>query len=93
MREVNKEDGSGEKATRAFLSPFVRVLVAIRSSFIAFVATVGTVFLLASFVLSGLVLPGIYYGILAAMSFVCAISAYLYAVGGYLGLRLIGYTG
>lgn len=92
MSEVNKENDLGERVTKAVLFPFVRVLAAIRSSFIAFVGAIGTVFLLASLLLSGFVLPGVSYGILAAMSLVCAISAYLYAVGGYVGLRLIGYT-
>lgn len=92
MNEVNKERGPDERKTRLVPSPVVRVLIAIRSSFIAFVATVGTVFLFGSLLLSGLVLSEVDYGVLAAMSFICGISAYLYGIGGYVGLRLIGYT-
>jgi len=66
-------------------------LVWIRSSFIAFVGALGTVFLCCSLVLSGLV-PGIYHGILAAMFLIWGVSAYVYAIVGYGLLNLIGYN-
>lgn len=68
------------------------VLVAIRSSFIAFVWSIGVLFLVVSVLLSGYVLPGIDYGVVAGMSFVWGVSALLYGVIGKLLLRLIGYS-
>lgn len=67
------------------------VLIAIRSSFLAFVVTVGVVLVLLSLVLSEHVLPGFSYGMVAAMLFVWGISAFVYAVAGHIGLKLIGY--
>lgn len=68
----------------------VSLLLAIRSSFIYFIAALGTVCLLMSVVLSPYV-PGIYHGVLSAMFVVWGTSAFVYAALGYAGLRLIGY--
>lgn len=70
----------------------VRILVWIRSSFIAFVGAIGTTFLLSGLLVSGLVVPSLEYGVVAAMCIVWAVSAYVYAVGGYFGLKLINYN-
>ena len=68
----------------------VRLLVVVRSSFLAFVTAMGVLFLLVAVVLSAYV-PGIHHGVLSAMFAVWGASAFLYAVAGHLGLRLIGY--
>ncbi|WP_436912206.1 hypothetical protein [Halosimplex marinum] len=97
MSEVQEDSAAAERSQREGRSnPLVRIgasiLIWIRSSFIAFVGTLGTVFLLCSLLLSGLVLPGFIHGILAAMCLVWGVSAYIYAVAGYGLLRLIGYS-
>lgn len=69
-----------------------RVLITIRSSFLAFVVTIGVVFIILSVLLSGHVLPGFNHGILAGMTFIWGISAFLYALLGKVILRLIGYS-
>lgn len=67
-------------------------LIAIRSSFLVFVSTVGIGLLVLSVVVSGFVLPSVEYGIVSAMLFIWGLSALIYAVLGRLGLRLIGYS-
>lgn len=67
------------------------VLIAVRSSFLAFVVALGVVMLVASLLVSGHVLPGFSYGIIAAMLFVWGISAFVYAFACHVGLKLIGY--
>lgn len=69
-----------------------RVLVAIRSSFLVFVLTVGVLLIVGSLVVSGLVLPGIEFSIVSAMLLIWGVSALIYAVLGRIGLRLIGYS-
>ena len=68
----------------------VRLSLAVRSSFLAFVATLGVVFLLLALVFSEHV-PGVYFGVLSGMLAVWGVSAFVYAALGHLGLRLIGY--
>lgn len=68
----------------------VRLSLAVRSSFLAFVATLGVVFLVLAVVLSGHV-PGVDNGVLSAMLVVWGVSAFVYAALGHIGLRLIGY--
>jgi hypothetical protein len=71
-------------------SPIVSLLLAIRSSFIVFVAALGTVCLLLALLLSTYI-PGITHDVLSAMFAVWGVSAFVYAVFGYIGLRFIGY--
>lgn len=59
-------------------------LVWVRSSFLAFVMTLGTVFLV-----SGLLIGD---GVEAGMLVVLGISSFAYAVLGVVGLKLIGYN-
>lgn len=97
MSEAHMESGDIDDADHeADANPLRRlvtsVLIWVRSSFIAFVGTVGTVFLSLAILLSDLVLPSVEFGVIAAMCLIWAISAYLYAVGGYVVLKLIGYT-
>ena len=81
---------------RAFITPVFGVstdiLVAIRSSFVAFVVSVGVVFIVASVLLSGHVLQSVEYGILSAMMFILGMSAFVYAALGKVLLRAIGYS-
>jgi len=70
--------------------PLVRLSLAVRSSFLAFVATLGVVFLLLALLLSEHV-PGLTHGVLSGMLAVLSASAFLYAAFGHLALRLIGY--
>ncbi|WP_225741377.1 hypothetical protein [Halorussus halophilus] len=67
------------------------VLLAIRGSFLAFVTTIGVGCCLLALVLSKYVIAGLTNGVLAAMFAVWGASAFVYAVLGHLGLRLIGY--
>lgn len=67
------------------------VLIAVRSSFLAFVVALGVVMVVASLLVSEHVLPGFSYGIIAAMLFVWGISAFVYAFACHVGLKLIGY--
>ena len=70
--------------------PLVRLSLRVRSSFLAFVATLGVVFLVVALVLSEHV-PGVTHGVLSGMLAVWSASAFVYAGLGHLGLRLIGY--
>ena len=70
--------------------PIVEILLAVRSSFLAFVTALGVVFVVVAVVLSGYV-PGITHGVLAAMFAVWGASAFVYAALGHVALRLIGY--
>jgi hypothetical protein len=83
-------------SVRAFLAPVAGVstaiLVAIRSSFVAFVVSIGVVFVVASVLLSGHVLQSVEYGILSAMTFILGMSAFVYAALGKVLLRIIGYS-
>jgi len=97
MSDVREDSTAADRSRSDERSnPLVRVgaslLIWIRSSFIAFVGTLGTVFLLCGLVLSDFVLPGFDRGILAAMFLVWAVSAFIYAVAGYGLLRIIGYS-
>jgi hypothetical protein len=71
-------------------NPVVSLLLAIRSSFILFIAALGTVCLLLALLLSTYI-PGINQNVLSAMFAVWGVSAFVYAVLGYVGLRFIGY--
>jgi hypothetical protein len=66
-------------------SPIVQLLLRIRRSFLLFVATVGVLLI----VLGGTLFGGT--GVLAAMFAIWGVSAILYALGGVLLMRLIGY--
>ena len=68
----------------------VRLSLAVRSSFLAFVAALGVVFLLLAVVFSEHV-PGVYFGVLSGMLAVWGVSAFVYAALGHLILQLIGY--
>jgi hypothetical protein len=68
----------------------VRLSLVVRGSFLAFVATLGVLFLVVAIVLSKHV-PLVHDGVLSAMFAVWAASAFIYAAFGHLGLRLIGY--
>ena len=68
----------------------VRLSLAVRGSFLAFVATMGVVFLALAVVLSKYV-PGVTYGVLSGMLVVWGVSAFAYAGLGHVALRLIGY--
>ena len=70
--------------------PLLRLLLTVRSSFIAFVAMLGVVFLATAVVLSEYV-PGLDHGVLSGMLAVWGVSAFVYAALGHVGLRLIGY--
>ncbi|MFC4551090.1 MULTISPECIES: hypothetical protein [Halorussus] len=67
------------------------LLLAIRKSFLAFVTTIGVVCCLLAALLSEYVFVGLFNGVLAGMFAVWGVSAFIYAVLGHLGLRLIGY--
>ncbi|MFC4451306.1 hypothetical protein [Halorussus aquaticus] len=67
------------------------VLLAIRQSFLAFVTAIGVGCCLLAVLLSEYVLAGLSYGVLAGMFAIWGVSAFVYAVVGHLGLRLIGY--
>jgi hypothetical protein len=81
---------------REFLDPVLAlattVLIAIRSSFVAFVVSIGAGLVVTSVLLSGYVLPSVNYGIISAMTFIWGVSAFVYAVLGKALLRLIGYA-
>lgn len=66
-------------------------LLAIRQSFLTFVTTIGIVCCLLAVLLSEYVLPGLTVGVLAGMFAIWGVSAFIYAVLGHFGLRLIGY--
>ncbi|WP_227356396.1 hypothetical protein [Haladaptatus salinisoli] len=67
------------------------LVLAIRRSFLAFVTVIGVACCLLAVLLSEYVLPGVTNGVLAGMFAIWGVSAFLYAVLGHLGLRLIGY--
>ncbi|WP_227378668.1 hypothetical protein [Haladaptatus halobius] len=67
------------------------LLLAIRQSFLAFVTAIGVVCCLLAVLLSTHVLPALTNGVLAGMFAIWGVSAFIYAVLGHLGLRLIGY--
>lgn len=72
--------------------PLVRLSLAIRGSFLAFVTTLGVVFLVLAVVLSNHVpVPYLNSGVLSGMLAVWGVSAFVYAALGHLTLRLIGY--
>ena len=75
------EDGDTQTTVTSIL---VKVLVAIRSSFVAFVFAFGVVMLAAGVALQ----EGVGAGLLG----IFGVSAMVYAVLGYAGLKLIGYT-
>jgi len=66
-------------------NPAIRLLLAIRQSLLLFIIALGVVLILAgAFVLGG-------EGVLAAMFAIWGVSAILYAIGGFLFLKVIGY--
>ena len=68
----------------------VSVLLAVRQSFLAFVTAIGVVCCLLAVLLSEHV-PLVTNGVLAGMFAIWGVSAFLYAILGHLGLRLINY--
>ena len=68
----------------------VRLSLAVRSSFLAFVVALGVVFLVLAVILSKHV-PFVTNGVVSGMLVVWGVSAFVYAGLGHLGLRLIGY--
>ena len=82
----------GDADENSLLSLAASVLIAVRSSFLVFVSTVGVGLLILSVVVSGFVLPGVDYGIISAMAFIWGVSALIYAVLGRFALKLIGYS-
>jgi lipopolysaccharide export LptBFGC system permease protein LptF len=68
-------------------NPLIRVLLAIRQSFLLFIVALGVFMIGTGFVFQQL---GMYY-VLAAMFAIWGVSAILYAVGGYFFLKVIGY--
>ncbi|WP_132060656.1 hypothetical protein [Halorussus amylolyticus] len=81
------EDGYRRDDDRGLL---IRLSLAVRRSFLAFVTTLGVVFLVLAVVFSEHV-PGVYFGVISGMLAVWGVSAFVYAALGHLGLRLIGY--
>jgi hypothetical protein len=77
------ETGGGYGTTHP--NPVIRVLLAIRSSFLLFIATLGILLFLVGVVLYG------GRGVLAAMFAIWGVSAVLYAGFGFLFLKVIGY--
>lgn len=73
-----------QRAFERIQTGIAELLVAIRSSFIYFVWAVGSLMFV-----SGVILQD---GVMAAMLTIWGISAIIYGVLGFLGLRLIGYT-
>ncbi|KZN26274.1 hypothetical protein A4G99_21965 [Haladaptatus sp. R4] len=69
----------------------VSLLLAVRQSFIAFVTMLGVVFWVLALLLSGYV-PFVTNGVLSGMLAILGTSAFVYAIFGHLGLRLIGYN-
>lgn len=69
--------------------PIIRLLLAIRGSFIYSVVALGVIFLILGVLnaLLGLVRP-----LMSGMFFMWGISAILYGLGGIVGLRMIGYS-
>jgi hypothetical protein len=86
------ESTQGQERSNSLVRIGASLLIWIRSSFIAFVGTIGTVFLLFSALLSDLTLTAVSFPKIAAMCLVLGVSAYIYAVTGYVILRLIGYS-
>ncbi|WP_266081390.1 hypothetical protein [Haladaptatus caseinilyticus] len=70
----------------------VSVLLAIRQSFLAFITAMGVICCLLAVLLSTHVLPSLTHGVLAGMFAIWGTSAFVYAIIGHLGLRLINYT-
>ena len=87
---VARRDTEGDYRLDDHHGTLVRLSLAVRSSFLAFVTTLGVVFLVLALVLSEHV-PGVTHGVLSGMLAVWAASAFVYAGLGHLGLRLIGY--
>jgi len=69
----------------------VSVLLAVRQSFIVFITTLGIIFWVLAVLMSGYV-PFLTDGVLAGLFAILGTSAFVYAVLGYFGLRLIGYN-
>jgi hypothetical protein len=90
MSDSHRSVGDADESSP--LSLATSVLIAIRSSFLVFVSTVGVGLLFLSVVVSGFVLPGVDYGIISAMAFIWGVSALVYAVLGRFALKLIGYS-
>ncbi|WP_423747093.1 hypothetical protein V5735_20905 (plasmid) [Haladaptatus sp. SPP-AMP-3] len=70
----------------------VSLLLAIRRSFLAFIVALGVVCWLLAVLLSGYLLPSLTHAVLAGMFAIWGTSAFVYAILGHLGLRLIGYN-
>jgi len=83
-------DSEGDYRLDDDQGPLVRLSLAVRGSFLAFVATLGAVFLLIALALSEHV-PGVHHGVLSGMLVVWGVSAFVYAGLGHVALRLIGY--
>jgi hypothetical protein len=66
-------------------NPLVKLLLKIRGSFLLFTAAVGVFMILAALLIYGGT------GVLSAMFTIWGVSAILYAAGGLLFLRVIGY--
>ncbi len=69
----------------------VSLLLVVRQSFIAFVTVLGVVFWVLAVLFSEYV-PFLTNGVLAGLLAILGTSAFVYAVLGHLGLRLIGYN-
>ena len=82
----------GDANENSLLSLAASVLIAVRSSSLVFVSTVGVGLLFVSVVVSEFVLPSVDYGIISAMAFIWGVSALIYAVFGRFALKLIGYN-
>jgi hypothetical protein len=87
---ATSSDSDGDYRLDEDQGSLVRLSLKVRSSFLAFVATMGAVFLVLAVVLSGYV-PGVTHGVLSGMLVVWGVSAFVYAALGHLALRLIGY--
>ncbi|KTG11470.1 hypothetical protein AUR64_04240 [Haloprofundus marisrubri] len=70
----------------------VSILLTIRKSFLSFVMTLGLICLLFAALFSEAFLPVLNNGVLAGMFVIWGVSAFVYAVLGYVVLRLIGYN-
>lgn len=89
---LSDTDDVGDEDQNTIVSLATSTLIAVRTSFLWFVVTIGVVLLALSVLLSGYVMPSVFKAIISGMTFILGVSALLYAVLGKMLLRLLGYS-
>jgi uncharacterized membrane protein len=80
----NVEAPNDRGALDGIVSLLAKLLIVVRSSFVAFVFTLGIVFFVTGLLMGE--------GVLAGLFGIFGVSSMIYALLGYIGLKLIGYT-